>query len=219
MDIEETEAQLPEQVKRMRLVETIAPLLRYLDEELGFAECLTPEFNQFFDEDEKPTLTYLITYRFSFNKLSFWWIVRWSLIIPTIIITFAMTILGATGVFINDTNNGVIEAAINNNIATSIFEMIKYLTASDVFRTILYIVTIIAVVLFFVTSSDSGSLVVDNLTSGGKQDSPKTQRVFWAVMEGVIALAVLLLGGKAALITIQSAVIITGFPFEYCYLL
>ena len=88
MDIDETEAQLPQKIMRLRMIESLAPLHRYLDEELGFAECLTPEFNQFYNEDNEPTLTYLITYRFSFNKLSFWWVVRWALIIPTIIILF-----------------------------------------------------------------------------------------------------------------------------------
>lgn len=136
-----------------------------------------------------------------------------TVILPTLIITFAMTILGASGIYLNEINNGVISAAIDNNIATAMFEMLKYLISNSVFRTIMYSIASIAIVLFFVTSSDSGSLVVDNLTSGGKQDSPKTQRVFWAVMEGVIAMSVLLLGGEAALKTLQSAVIITGLPF------
>ncbi|MTI67011.1 MAG: BCCT family transporter [Firmicutes bacterium] len=137
-----------------------------------------------------------------------------TVIIPTIIITFAMTILGAAGVYQNNMHDGVIAKAIDNNIATSMFEMFKYLTTSPILQNILSCVAIVAVVLFFVTSSDSGSLVVDNLTSGGKKDSPKTQRVFWAIMEGLIALSVLLLGGEAALKTIQSAVIITGLPFS-----
>lgn len=136
-----------------------------------------------------------------------------TVILPTLIITFAMTILGATGIYLNDINNGVIVSAIDNNIATAMFEMLKYLISNTAFRTVMYSVAIIAIVLFFVTSSDSGSLVVDNLTSGGKQDSPKTQRVFWAIMEGFIAMSVLLLGGESALKTLQSAVIITGLPF------
>ncbi len=136
-----------------------------------------------------------------------------TIIIPTLIITFAMTILGAAGIYANNQYNGIIAEAINNNIATSIFEMFRYLTTSPTIQTILSCIAVIAIVLFFVTSSDSGSLVVDNLTSSGKQDSPKTQRVFWAAMEGLIALSVLLLGGEEALTTIQSAVIITGLPF------
>jgi len=136
-----------------------------------------------------------------------------TVILPTIIITFAMTILGAAGTYINEVNDGVIAAAINNDIATSMFEMFKYLSSSPIIQNVLSCMALIAIVLFFVTSSDSGSLVVDNLTSSGKKDSPRTQRVFWASMEGLIAIAVLLLGGKAALKTIQSAVIITGLPF------
>jgi len=89
MDIDETEEQLPERIKRLRMVESLAPLHRYLDEELGFAECLTPEFNQFYDNKGNPTLTYLIAYRFVFNKLSFWWVVKKSLIIILIIFLFA----------------------------------------------------------------------------------------------------------------------------------
>jgi len=63
---------------------------------------------------------------------------------------------------------------------------------------------------FFVTSSDSGSFVVDVLTSGGHPDPPIWQRVFWAVTEGAIAAVLLLTGGLSAL---QSAAIITGLPF------
>ncbi len=75
------------------------------------------------------------------------------------------------------------------------------------------LVAIIAIVIFFVTSSDSGSLVVSSLTSSGRDEPPKVQRIFWAAMEGAIALSVLLIGGEQALITIQSAVIIMGLPF------
>jgi len=63
---------------------------------------------------------------------------------------------------------------------------------------------------FFVTSSDSGSLVIDHLTSGGKHDVPKVQRVFWAVTEGLVA-AILLWGG--GLDALQTAAITTGLPF------
>jgi choline/glycine/proline betaine transport protein len=74
----------------------------------------------------------------------------------------------------------------------------------------------VLVTIFFVTSSDSGSLVVDHLTSGGKLDSPTTQRVFWAVMEGAIA-AVLLIGGGLA--TLQTASVSTGLPFAFVLLI
>lgn len=88
MDIKDEEAQLPEEIKRMRLIESLGNLHRYLDEELGFAECLAPEFNQFIDEKGNATLTYLIAYRFTFNKLSMWWIIKWLAIFGAAIVGF-----------------------------------------------------------------------------------------------------------------------------------
>ncbi len=84
------------------------------------------------------------------------------------------------------------------------------------FSSILSLVGVILVTVFFVTSSDSGSLVVDHLTSGGKLDSPVPQRVFWAVMEGVVAATLLIGGGLTAL---QTASIITGLPFAIILLM
>ena len=66
------------------------------------------------------------------------------------------------------------------------------------------------VFVFFITSSDSGSLVIDIITAGGNLNPPVAQRVFWAVTEGVVA-AVLLAGG--GLLALQTASIITGLPF------
>lgn len=142
-----------------------------------------------------------------------------TVIVPTIIITIAMTVLGATGNWLDIQHSGAIETAINADVATAMFEMLSLLIEPTVLKMVFYIIAIIAIVLFFVTSSDSGSLVVDNLTSGGKEDSPKPQRVFWAVMEGIIALSVLLLGGERALKTLQSAVVITGLPFAVLLLI
>jgi len=68
------------------------------------------------------------------------------------------------------------------------------------------------VITFFVTSSDSGSLVIDHLTSGGKHDVPKTQRIFWALTEGAVASLLLIGGGLTAL---QTAAITTGLPFAF----
>jgi choline/glycine/proline betaine transport protein len=69
---------------------------------------------------------------------------------------------------------------------------------------------ILLVLSFFVTSSDSGSLVIDALTSGGKLNSPVGQRVFWATTEGFVAAVLLIGGGLGAL---QAAAISTGLPF------
>jgi len=75
---------------------------------------------------------------------------------------------------------------------------------------------IILVIVFFVTSSDSGSLVIDTITAGGKVDAPVPQRVFWASFEGLVAIALLIGGGLGAL---QAMVISTGLPFTVILLL
>ena len=72
------------------------------------------------------------------------------------------------------------------------------------------------VIVFFVTSSDSGSLVIDTITAGGKIDAPVSQRVFWATFEGLVAIALLLGGGLGAL---QAASVSTGLPFAVVLLL
>ena len=69
---------------------------------------------------------------------------------------------------------------------------------------------IVLVVVFFVTSSDSGSLVIDTIAAGGKVDVPVAQRVFWCTFEGLVAIALVLGGGLVAL---QAMAVSTGFPF------
>ena len=77
-------------------------------------------------------------------------------------------------------------------------------------------ISLILIVIFFVTSSDSGSLVIDTITAGGKMDAPVVQRVFWCTLEGLVAIALLLGGGLAAL---QGAAVSTGIPFTIVVLL
>ncbi len=72
---------------------------------------------------------------------------------------------------------------------------------------------IILVLVFFVTSSDSGSLVIDTITAGGKTAAPVRQRVFWCIFEGVVAATLLLVGGASALTALQAMAVSTGFPF------
>jgi choline-glycine betaine transporter len=78
------------------------------------------------------------------------------------------------------------------------------------------ILTIIVVALFFVTSSDSGSYVIDMIASGGDLDPPKGMRVFWATSEGVVAAVLLAAGGLGAL---QAGAVATGLPFAVVLLI
>ena len=77
-------------------------------------------------------------------------------------------------------------------------------------------VSLFLIVIFFVTSSDSGSLVIDTITAGGKMDAPVVQRVFWCTLEGLVAIALLLGGGLSAL---QGAAVSTGIPFTLVVLI
>jgi BCCT family betaine/carnitine transporter len=76
--------------------------------------------------------------------------------------------------------------------------------------TLLSSFAILLTVLFFVTSSDSGSLILDTIAAGGRIDAPVAQRVFWCTIEGLVAIALLLGGGLNSL---QAASLATGFPF------
>jgi choline/glycine/proline betaine transport protein len=128
------------------------------------------------------------------------------IVIPTLLSFVWMSVFGGTALNLQAHGIADIAAAVNDDVARAMFAMLENFPVAEVLSGI----AIILVTIFFVTSSDSGSLVVDHLTSGGKLDSPTTQRVFWAVMEGVVA-AVLLIGGGLA--TLQTAAVSTGLPF------
>lgn len=108
------------------------------------------------------------------------------------------------------------DAMLNAGAANAVFELIKELPLGHSFGVVVSGLTIIVVTLFFATSSDSGSYVVDMLTNGGDPHPNRYQRLFWAVTEGLVAIALLLIGGVSAL---QTAAITTGLPFAIVLLL
>ncbi|HEY5789705.1 MAG TPA: BCCT family transporter [Gammaproteobacteria bacterium] len=130
------------------------------------------------------------------------------LIIPTLVCVLWMNAFGGTAVsqFVSDGYTGVTETVANWTPELSLFKMLEPMPLSGITS----FIGIVLVVVFFVTSSDSGSLVIDTITAGGKVDAPVAQRVFWCSFEGLVAIALLLGGGLASL---QAAAIATGFPF------
>ena len=106
---------------------------------------------------------------------------------------------------------GLVEAA-KVDYGSAIFKLMEFYPFAEA-ATLLIIVMI---VLWFVTSSDSASFVIDMLTSGGDANPPKIQRLFWAGTEGVIAAVLLAAGGLGAL---QAASIVSGFPFAVVILI
>ena len=100
-------------------------------------------------------------------------------------------------------------------VPLAMFQMFDQLPMS----TVLSVIAIILVLVFFITSSDSGSLVIDSITAGGKIDAPVPQRIFWATLEGAIAAALLWIGGTEAIQALQAGAISTGLPFTIVLLL
>ncbi|MFT5660405.1 MAG: choline/carnitine/betaine transport [Sulfurimonas sp.] len=128
------------------------------------------------------------------------------ILIPTLLSFLWMSVFGSAALYAQMHDGVNLVVAVKEDVSTGMFVFLK----SYPFAEVSSFIAIILVAVFFVTSSDSGSLVIDHLTSGGKLTSPTAQRIFWAILEGVIA-AVLLLGG--GLSTLQSVAISTALPF------
>lgn len=138
------------------------------------------------------------------------------LVIPSLLSFFWLSVFGATAISINSAFNGSLYSVVQDNLPVALFEMITLLDIpilAGLLRIILSILGTVLIISYFVTSSDSGSLVVDKITSGGKLKTPVRQRVFWAVLEGLVASVLLIIGGERALNALQTAVISTGLPF------
>jgi choline/glycine/proline betaine transport protein len=137
------------------------------------------------------------------------------LLVPTVITVVWMSTFGGTA--LEQIQNGVGELAKDGltDVSLAMFQVFTHLPLSG----IISFVGIVLVLVFFVTSSDSGSLVIDSITAGGKTDAPTAQRVFWAVMEGAIAAALIFGGGADALGAIQATAISAGLPFTIVLLI
>ena len=130
------------------------------------------------------------------------------LLIPTLVTLVWMSVFG--GSVLDQIQNGVGALAGGlDKVELAMFQMLENLPLA----TLTSAVGIILVLVFFITSSDSGSLVIDAITAGGKVDSPVVQRIFWVIIEGVVAAVLLFGGGADALTALQAAAITVGLPF------
>ncbi|MCK5768921.1 BCCT family transporter [Algiphilus sp.] len=136
------------------------------------------------------------------------------LLVPTVVSILWMTAFGGTAVrqYLNTGYEGVAKTVSDYTPELSLFAMLEALPLTAVTS----FIGIVLVIVFFVTSSDSGSLVIDTITAGGKLDAPVAQRVFWCTFEGLVAIALLVGGGLASL---QAAAITTGLPFAIVLLI
>ncbi|WP_129598098.1 BCCT family transporter [Anaerophilus nitritogenes] len=138
------------------------------------------------------------------------------LVVPTILSIIWLSIFGSAALSTDVLVDGALSQVVSENLSIALFEMIGLMKSPiliDFIKVLVNGLGVFLTITFFVTSSDSGSLVVDSLASGGKINSPVAQRVFWALMEGIIASVLLIIGGPKALSVLQAAVIMTGLPF------
>ncbi|WP_235041732.1 BCCT family transporter [Vreelandella profundi] len=138
------------------------------------------------------------------------------LLVPSMFIFIWMGVFGSTALeqlYADPATSLVKEYVIDNyRPELSLFGMLNELPLTGLMSTL----GIILALIFFITSSDSGSLVIDTITAGGKIDAPRPQRMFWAIIEGLIAIVLLIGGGLTAL---QAGVTATAIPFSVVMLL
>ena len=128
------------------------------------------------------------------------------LVVPILITFIWMSVFGGSALWIELFGAGGIAKAVQSNFSSAFFVFLQQFPLASLTCGI----SIFVVVIFFVTSSDSGSLVIDMITAGGNIEPPVPQRIYWSWMEGAVAAALLFGGGLVAL---QTAVTLAGVPF------
>lgn len=134
------------------------------------------------------------------------------LLVPTLVTFLWLSVFGNAALHRELFGSGGLSEAVQANMPVALFELFSEMPLGALASGL----GVIVVVTFFVTSSDSGSLVIDIITAGGNTNPPLPQRIFWALMEGGVAAALLLGGG---LIALQTASITIGLPFAVVLLL
>lgn len=128
------------------------------------------------------------------------------LFVPMILLFFWFTTFGGVAVHMELLGDYGLVQAVQADYGSAVFKLIEYYP----FTQGLTVVVLAMIVLWFVTSADSASLVVDMLTAGGETNPPKIQRLFWVTSEGLMAAVLVMAGGLGAL---QAAAIVAGLPF------
>ncbi|WP_313823875.1 BCCT family transporter, partial [Citricoccus sp.] len=132
------------------------------------------------------------------------------LLAPTLASLLWFTIFGDSAILFQreGTAELVVDGAVDSTTA-----LFAFLDAFP-WAIVLSVTAMLVIVFFFVTSSDSGSLVIDMLASGGSTNTPASTRTYWALLEGVAAAVLLVVGGDAALTALQTLSIATAAPFS-----
>jgi len=137
------------------------------------------------------------------------------LLVPTVMTFFWISAFGGSALLLELQNAGLISIPVLKDSSTSLFVFLNEFPLSGISS----VIGILMVSIFFVTSSDSGSLVIDSITSGGKLNAPVGQRILWALTEGAVAIALVLGGGLKAAQTasVSSGILFLFVLFIICY--
>lgn len=135
------------------------------------------------------------------------------MLVPTFFTFFWFAVFGDTALhmIMVDGYESLI-SEVQNNQAIALFKLLENLPFTEFVSSL----TVLLIITFFVTSSDSGSLVIDSLAAGGRSDTPWWQRSFWVLTEGAVAAVLLIAGGLSAL---QTAAIVSALPFAIIILI
>tara|TARA_R110000823_G_scaffold195624_2_gene326913 strand:+ start:912 stop:2879 length:1968 start_codon:yes stop_codon:yes gene_type:complete len=136
-----------------------------------------------------------------------------AMLVPAVFTLVWMSIFGNSAIeLILNQGFAGLGAAVQENQAVALFRFLEYLPLS----TLLSVIALCMVVIFFITSADSGALVLNMLSARGEDNTPALQRMFWTGIIALTAIVLLLAGGLAAL---QTAAIATALPFSVALLL
>jgi choline/glycine/proline betaine transport protein len=130
------------------------------------------------------------------------------LIVPTLATFFWFTVFGETAIALIEAGHTDIVTAVQENLPVALFVFLEKLPLTTITSSL----SVLVIFTFFITSSDSGSYVIDMITSGGALNPPTIQKIYWAFMEGAIAAVLLVMGGLQAL---QTATINVALPFSF----
>lgn len=135
------------------------------------------------------------------------------LLVPTAVTFLWFAVLGGTGLWEQRLGGGsLVEADGSVDSTMSLFKLLELIPGTQLWSGL----AIVLVVIFFVTSSDSGSFVIDMISHGGSPNPPVWSRVLWAVAEGFIAAAVLwAAGAELGLRALQILAILVAAPFSF----
>lgn len=135
------------------------------------------------------------------------------LLVPSAFTFLWMTVFGNTAMYLDmGVAGGAISQAVQADLSTALFKFFEYLPGTTVTSTL----AVALIVVFFVTSADSGSMVIDTIAAGGAEETPTWQRVYWCVLQGVAAALLMLAGGLSAL---QAATLVAALPFAIIMIL